>query len=84
MGIDSKSCPFIVENRFGPGFRVSETGIPVKGGERILGDSDFEEKYDLKARGYDFDRLTERVAEVMKMEIGQVTAFGKSPQTVRA
>jgi len=38
----------------------------------------------LKARGYDFDRLTERAAEVMEMETEEVTAFGKSPQTVRA
>ena len=76
------------------GFR--KAGIRVKGGERILGDGDFvenvlksaeealEQKSDLKAKGYDFDRITERVAEVMGMEIGQVTAFGKSPQTVKA
>jgi len=75
---------------------LRKIGIRVKGDERILGDSDFvenvlksaeeefEEKYDLKARGYDFDRLTARVAEVMEMEIEQVTAFGKSPQTVKA
>ena len=61
-----------------------------------MGDSDFvenvlkwtdielEQKYDLKARGYDFDRIVERVAEVMDMEREQVTAFGKSPRTVRA
>jgi len=76
------------------GFR--KAGIRVKGDERILGDSDFvehvlksaeealEEKYDLKARGYDFDRTVVRVAEVMGMTPGQVTAFGKSPQTVEA
>ena len=70
--------------------------IRVKGDERILGDSDFvetvlrlaeeglEQKYDLKARGYDFDRVVERVAEVMSMGIEKVTAFGKSPQTVKA
>ena len=76
------------------GFR--KAGIRVKGDERILGDGDFvenvlksaqeelEQKYDLKAKGYDFDWVTERVAEVMSMEIEQVTAFGKSPQTVKA
>ncbi|HJX32122.1 MAG TPA: transposase [Thermodesulfobacteriota bacterium] len=76
------------------GFR--KAGIRVKGDERILGDSDFvknalklaeealEEKYDLKARGYDFDRVVERVAELMGMAPEQVTAFGKSPQTVKA
>jgi len=75
---------------------LRKIGIRFKGDERILGDSDFvenvlksaeeefEEKYDLKARGYDFDRLTARVAEVMGMEMEQVTAFGKSPQTVQA
>ena len=76
------------------GFR--KAGIRVKGDERILGDGDFvenvlksaqeelEQKYDLKAKGYDFDWVTERVAEVMSVEIEQVTAFGKSPQTVNA
>jgi len=76
------------------GFR--KIGIRVKGDERILGNSDFvenvlksaeeelEQKYDLKARGYDFDRVARRVAEVMAMDIEQVTAFGKSPQTVKA
>jgi putative transposase len=75
---------------------LRKTDIRVKGDERILGDSDFvenvlksaeeefEQKYDLKARGYDFDRVAQRVAEVMAMEIEQVTAFGKSPQTVKA
>jgi hypothetical protein len=33
--------------------------------------------------GYDFDRAVVRVAEVMGMSPEQVTAFGKSPQTVR-
>ena len=76
------------------GFR--KAGIRVKGDERILGDSDFvnnvltsaeeklELKYDLKNKGYDFNRIAERVAEVMATEIEQVTAFGKSPQTVKA
>ena len=75
---------------------LRKAGIRVKGDERILGDSDFaenvlkaaeeelEQKYDLKARGYDFDRVAQRVAKVMAMEIEQVTAFGKSPQTVKA
>ncbi|MDY7036020.1 MAG: hypothetical protein SV375_07650 [Thermodesulfobacteriota bacterium] len=76
--------------------KFRKAGIRVKGDERILGDSDFvenvlksseevlEQKYDLEAKGYDFDWVTERVAEVMSMEIEQVTAFGKSPQTVKA
>jgi len=73
-----------------------KAGIRVKGDERILGDSDFvknvlksaeenlEQKYALKAKGYDFDRIARRVAEAMAMDIEQVTAYGKSPQTVKA
>jgi putative transposase len=73
-----------------------KAGVRVKGDERILGDSDFvenvlqsaeeafEEKYELKARGYDFDRAVLRVAEVMGVTPGEVTAYGKSPQTVKA
>ncbi|MEA3360672.1 MAG: hypothetical protein U9R17_14875 [Thermodesulfobacteriota bacterium] len=38
----------------------------------------------LKARGYDFDRVTERVAEAMSMTIEKVTVYGKAPQTVKA
>ena len=75
---------------------LRKVGIRVKGDERILGDSDFaenvlkaaeeelEQTYDLKARGYDFDRVAQRVAKIMAMEIEQVMAFGKSPQTVKA
>jgi hypothetical protein len=59
------------------GFRKTE--IRVKVDEGILGDSDFvenvlksaeeelEEKYELKARGYDFDWAICRVAEVLDM-----------------
>ena len=43
-----------------------------------------EEKYDLKARGYDFNRAVSRVAEVLGLDPDRVTAFGKSPQTVEA
>ena len=62
----------------------------------MLGDSDFvenvlktaqeelEQKNDLKNKGYDLDRVAQRVAELMSLEIEQVTAFGKSPQTVKA
>jgi hypothetical protein len=73
-----------------------KAGIRVKGDERILGDSDFvenvlkfaevalEEKYQLKAKGYDFDWVVSRVAAVMDITPTHVTAFGKSPQTVKA
>jgi len=42
------------------------------------------EKYELKSLGYDFDRVISRVAESMGMDPKEVTAFGKSPQTVKA
>jgi putative transposase len=75
---------------------VRKAGLRVKGDERILGDSDFvinvlesadeklEQKFDLKTKGYDFDRLAKRVAKIMEIEVDQVTAFGKSPKTVKA
>jgi putative transposase len=47
-------------------------------------EEELEQKYDLKARGYDFDRAAQRVAKVMAMKIEQVTTFGKSPPTVKA
>ena len=76
--------------------RSRKDGIRVKGDERILGDTDFvedvlksaeeafEERYDLRARGYDFDRVVLRVAEVMAMRPYEVTALGKSPRTATA
>jgi putative transposase len=75
---------------------LREAGIRVKGDERILGDSDFveyvlktakeklEQKYDLKAQGFDFGHIVERVAEVLAMAPDAVTAYGKSPSTVKA
>lgn len=75
---------------------IRRAGIRVKGDERILGDSDFvqavlktaeeelEQKYDLRARGYNFDKVVRRVADVMNIKKEHVTAFGKSPQTVKA
>jgi DNA-binding MarR family transcriptional regulator len=38
----------------------------------------------LKARGIDFDQVVLRVAKVMNIKPDQVTAYGKSPQTVQA
>ncbi|MFW8600663.1 transposase [Desulfobacterota bacterium M19] len=75
---------------------LRKAGQRVKGDERILGDSDFvknvlksakekfEEKYELEARGYDFERVVRRVAEVLAMDVAQIMALGKSPQTVKA
>jgi len=50
----------------------------------LIAEEEFGQKYDLKAKGYDFDRVTRRVAEVLDIEIEQVTSFGKSPRTVKA
>jgi len=75
---------------------LRKAGMRVKGDERILGDSDFvetvlasareafEEKYLLQARGIGFDQVVTRVAEVMKLTPDEVTAYGKSPRTVKA
>ncbi|MBU1056318.1 MAG: transposase [Proteobacteria bacterium] len=73
-----------------------KAGIRLKGDERILGNSDFVEnvlksseesfkqKYELKARGIDFDVVKERVAKLLGIKPEEVTACDKSPQTVRA
>lgn len=75
---------------------LRKAGIRVKGDERILGDSNFvenvlkaadetlERTYRLRAKKYDFDRVVERVAEVLAMEIEEVTAPGKIPKRVKA
>ncbi len=73
-----------------------KAGLRVKGDERILGDSDFvtdvlkaanetlEQKDYLNSIGYDFNRAVDRVAQVLDMNPADVTAYGKSPNTVKA
>ncbi len=73
-----------------------KAGIRLKGDERILGNSDFvddvlkaseesfEQRYKLKAKGFGFDHLKKRVAEIMGIRSYEVTACDKSPLTVRA
>jgi hypothetical protein len=68
----------------------------MKGDERILGDGDFvksvldaaneqlERKYMLAAKGFDFEKVAQRVTEVFGIDIDQVLAAGKHPQTVKA
>ena len=68
----------------------------MKGDERILGDSDFiknvlqscrdeyEQKYLLKAKGYDFDTVVARVAEVLGIEKADVLSAGRQPLRVKA
>ena len=67
-----------------------------KSDERLLGNSDFvesvlqaaeesfERKYDLKARGYDLDRLAKRVAALYSMDPQQIFEPGKQPIKVKA
>lgn len=64
--------------------------------ERILGDSEFvesvlsyaneryESSYELKRRGYDLDRIAERVAEIYGIEVHHVYSKGKQTQKVKA
>ena len=68
----------------------------LKGDERILGDSHFvahvltsadetlERRYELKAKGFDLDRIAQRVAELLRVDVGEVWATGKYRKTVHA
>lgn len=75
---------------------LRRTGIRFKCDERILGDSDFveqvlkaaearlERRYVLEAKGYDFYKVIERVAEVLGIGVPDVLKRSKDPQTVKA
>ena len=68
----------------------------MKGDERILGDSDFVEtilkachdefdrKYLLKAKGYDFDTVVDSVAKVLEINRSEVLSSGRQPHKVQA
>lgn len=68
----------------------------LKGDERILGDSDFvqailnaadenmEEQYRLKAKGYDFDRILQRVSNLFNLEVKELLSPSKQPKRVKA
>ena len=70
--------------------------IHLKGDERILGDSDFvesvlkaqdeqmEQRHQLQAQGYDFEKVVSRVAEVFDIEADQILIAGKQPQRVNS
>ncbi len=70
--------------------------VYMKGDERILGDSDFieavlqscqeeyEHKYLLKAKGYNFSSVVARVAEILGIEIADVLSKGRQPIRVKA
>ena len=71
-------------------------GIRFKCDERILGNSEFveqvlkeaeerlERRYALEAKGYDFDQVIQRVAQVLNMEVSDVLKRSKDPHTVKA
>jgi REP element-mobilizing transposase RayT len=75
---------------------MRKADVRLKGDERILGDSEFVEKvlnaeeerferrYTLQSTGYDFDRVVERVAELLGLESEDVLCSGKGPKTVKA
>jgi len=77
LGASVKSRPSAVKNRPGSHFHVHESTSHAA-------EEAFEEKYELKAKGYSFNWLVLRVAEAMGMTPDQVTALGKYPQTVKA
>ena len=68
----------------------------MKGDERILGDGEFaqkildtakekyEESYRLQAKGYDLDKVAQRIATILEIKPEQVWAAGKQPLTVKA
>ena len=70
--------------------------VHFKSDERILGDSNFvdmvlqdaaekmERKYRLKATGYDFNTLVERVSGIFKIEVKQLLSPSKQPERVMA
>jgi putative transposase len=75
---------------------ILRSGIHIMSDERILGDSDFvdsiitqsEEHYErrhrLKRKGYNLDRIAERVAEVLAMEPDEVYSKGRQARKVKA
>lgn len=75
---------------------LRKVDIRLKGDERILGDSDFvldvlketrerfERKYELKARGYNLDVLSLRVAEIFSVTPKEIFSPGKYKKRVQA
>jgi len=68
----------------------------LKGDERILGDSDFVQavlkaadenmvkQYRLKSKGYDFDKILQRVANLSHIESNELLSPSKQPRYVKA
>ena len=76
--------------------KLRKMGAYQKGDERILGDGEFvesilaqaeerlERKFGLKAKGYDFERVVDRVANLMGLKRAEVLAPGKYGKVVAA
>jgi REP element-mobilizing transposase RayT len=75
---------------------VGKSKAHQKGDERILGDGDFveevlrkseeqlEKRFRLEREGFDFDRVVDRVAGLLRISPAEVLAKGKKRQTVAA
>jgi REP element-mobilizing transposase RayT len=75
---------------------LRKIGIRFKCDERILGNSEFveqvlkeaedrlERRYAFEAKGYDFDQVIQRVAQVLNINVFDVMKRSKDPQTVKA
>jgi len=75
---------------------MGKARIHLKGDERMLGKSDFvkeilaeqkeqfEHRYRLEAQGYDIERVVEKVAAVLKIEVEEIWRPGNQPLRVRA
>jgi len=74
----------------------SKAHVHQKGDERILGSSDFirevlreqkerlERRYQLRAQGYDIERVVKKVAEIFNMEPREIWKPGNQPLRVKA
>jgi putative transposase len=75
---------------------LRKVGAYMKGDERILGSGEFVEKvlaqseerlkrkFRLKAEGYDFDKVVDRVSQLMGLECDEVLSPGKYKKVVEA
>jgi len=75
---------------------LRRAGIRVRGDERILGEGEFveriladedrlmQEKYELKAAGFDFKAVIERVVAIVKIDPKEVLVPGKQATRVKA
>ena len=78
------------------GWEETGEGERIKGDERILGEKDFmedvlraseeelERSYRLRFQGYDLERLTGRVGEVLGIETKRIWASGRYADLVEA